>query len=233
MCYAMAIWVSFVSGVRRFACCSGDKGKRRQKYNEKNEINNNELEELEASNAEARRLLDEEKQLLQEQLNAANARIAELESQAAEAPPLPQTFAASTPKETRVRIEKDEKNEHAPQSPEAAPVVEKLDLEESNIYAECESLQWVVENLRDELATLRTKMNESILREEASSREVSKLASELQKSMETSERFNDTRSHCNDLQRELNESEQKILELERANEKLSQKIEQLEYKQSL
>ena len=44
----------------------------------------------------------------------------------------------------------------------------KLDLDESKICAECESLHWVVEKLNDEVATFRTKMNESILREEAS-----------------------------------------------------------------
>ena len=43
----------------------------------------------------------------------------------------------------------------------------KLDLDESKICAECESLHWVVEKLNDEVATFRTKINESILREEA------------------------------------------------------------------
>ena len=61
------------------------------------ETNHNELEDLEASrNAEACRLLDEEKQQLEEQLKAANARILELEAQNvnSKAP----EFASSTPK---------------------------------------------------------------------------------------------------------------------------------------
>lgn len=229
MCYAMAIWVSFVSGCRRFACCSAEKNKRRQKYREK-ETNHNELEDLEASrNAEACRLLDEEKQQLEEQLKAANARILELEAQNvnSKAP----EFASSTPKETRIRVEKEVKKYDA-QDTEQLPAG-KLDLDASNICAECESLHWVVEKLNDEVATLRTKMNESILKEEASTKEVSRLASELQKSLETSERFNETRSHCNELQLSLNEKEHKTQELERLNEQLNQTIEQLKYKQSL
>jgi hypothetical protein len=44
----------------------------------------------------------------------------------------------------------------------------KFDLDESKICAECESLHWENSKLKDEVATFRTKMNESILREEAS-----------------------------------------------------------------
>ena len=110
MCYAMAIWVSFVSGCRRFACCSAEKNKRRKKYTGKKnpkknespkekiekEANHNELEDLEAAkNAEACRLLDEEKQQLEEQLKAANVRIRELEAQNVNSRA---SFASSTPK---------------------------------------------------------------------------------------------------------------------------------------
>lgn len=162
MCYAMAIWVSFVSGCRRFACCSAEKNKRRKKYAEK-EANHNELEDLEAAkNAEACRLLDEEKQLLEEQLKAANVRIRELEAQNVNSRA---SFASSTPKETRIRVEKEVKSEA--EDAEQLPAG-KLDLDESKICAECESLHWVVEKLNDEVATFRTKVNESILREEAS-----------------------------------------------------------------
>lgn len=225
MCYAMAIWVSFVSGCRRFACCSAEKNKRKQKYRETEASNGNELEDLEASrNAEACRLLDEEKQRLEEQLKAAKARIFELEAQNVK------SRAASTPKETRIRVEKEAKSE-AEDCDQVT--VGKLELDESNIIAECESLHWVVEKLNDEVATLRTKLNESILKEETSNNEVSRLASELQKSLETSERFNETRSHCNELELSLHEKETKTRELERLIEQLYQTIEQLKYKQSL
>jgi hypothetical protein len=143
------------------------------------EANHNELEDLEAAkNAEACRLLDEEKQLLEEQLKAANVRIRELEAQNVNSRA---SFASSTPKgyfrffkcfyndflnlETRIRVEKEVKSEA--EDAEQLPTG-KLDLDESKICAECESLHWVVEKLNDEVATFRTKVNESILREEAS-----------------------------------------------------------------
>lgn len=238
----MAIWISIISGCRKFCCCSTKKNKQSERDIEQN--GNIELSDSLLSEGQKNEIKQKyEKQISEkaDRINALECRLNEIEinldqlreeneelntALSLQKPPISLANPSENPSE--------ESSNKSAESITTAPD-KNLDNNEriSTLEKQCESLQFEIELKNTSLSKLQTSLNQVILRNENLNQEINKLEKESRFHEERDEKLKRLTDDNSKLRDDLNASltDRDHLKHELMNQ--SQDVEQLQYRLSL